>query len=82
MIKILINKFNTMEVKVKHIMKHGISFSFSVCLFSIFLLICYSFIKSPIIYEIGIAIFNLGLFLVVEFIICGIAVDTIKKQLS
>ena len=80
MIKTIINKFNNMDEKVKKILKYGINFSIFVCIVSTIVLITYHINLNIDLYYIGLAIFRLGLFLLVEFIICAFAIDTIKKQ--
>lgn len=80
MIKPIINKFNNMEEKVKKILKYGIYFSMFVCVISTILLITYHINLNIDLYYIGLAVLKLGLFFIVEFIICAFAIDTIKKQ--
>lgn len=80
MIKIILNKFNLMEGKIKKILKCGIFFSYFICLIAIFVLLTYQFNGIPDLFYIGLATFKLGLFFIVEFIISAIAIDTIKKQ--
>lgn len=80
MIKKLIDKFNSMDLKVKKILKYGIYFSMFVCIISTILLITYHINLNIDLYYIGLSVFKLGLFLLVEFIICAFAIDTIKKQ--
>lgn len=80
MMKLIMDKFNSMEEKTKKILKHGIYFSIFVCTISVFILLAYHFSPSPDLFYIGLEVFKLGLFFIVEFIICAIAIDTIKKQ--
>lgn len=82
MIKVIIDKFNSMDIKTKKILKYGIYFSLFVCILSLLILLTYHFNESnPTLYYIGLSTFKLGLFFIVEFIICAIAIDTIKKQI-
>lgn len=81
MIKQIIDKFDSLEENVKKIMKYGFAFSFGVCILSIILLLTYQFYNIPDLYYIGLSVFKLSLFFAIEFIICGIAIDTIKKQM-
>ena len=69
MIKLFIEKFNSFDDTIKKIVKYGFKFSFAVCILSILILL------------IGLSVFRLSLFFAVEFIICAIAIDTIKKQI-
>lgn len=81
MLKLILDKCNSLEKTVKKIMKYGFLFSFLVCMISMFVLLAYEHFNHPDLYYIGLSVFQLSLFLTVEFIICGIAVDTIKKQM-
>lgn len=77
----IIEKFNSLENIVKKIMKNGIKFSFIVALLSTLILLTYSLSGNIFLYYIGLNLFQVSLFWAVEFVICGIAIDTIKKQL-
>lgn len=81
MLKIIQEKFGSMELITKKIMKYGFYFSFGVCLIAMAVLVSYEMSNIPDLYYIGLSVFQLSLFFVVEFIICGIAMDTIKKQM-
>lgn len=81
MFNMLKNRFNNMDTKVKKIMKYGLFFSLIMCLLSLAILLTYSVNPYPDLYYIGLSTFKLSLFFVVEFIICAIAIDTIKEQL-
>ena len=81
MLKLLKDKLNSMEEKVKKIMNYGFTFSFFVCIISTIILIAYEFTTNLELYYIGLSVFRLSLFLGVEFFICGFAIDTIKKQI-
>lgn len=81
MIKLLKDKLNNMDNKVKKIMHYGFIFSFIVCMISMALLITYEVTANLQAYYIGLAVFRLSLFFAIEFIISAIAIDTIKKQL-
>lgn len=81
MIKNFIQSYRNLEKTTYKIMKNGLLFCFFVCLLSLFFLIYYLiFLSSPILFYIGISLFRLSLVFGVEFIICGIVVDNIKKQ--
>lgn len=81
MIKMLRDKFNSMEEKVRKTMKYGFIFSFAVCMVSMALLISYELNANLELYYIGLSVFRLSLFFAVEFLICALAIDTIKKQI-
>ena len=78
----IIKLFKDLDEKVKKIMKYGFIFSLCFCFVATFILFTYNTIyASPDLYYIGLQMIQTGLFFVVEFIICGIAMDKIKKQL-
>lgn len=82
MINTIIDKFKSLDLKVKNIMKYGFIFSLLFCLFSILILYTYHAIYTiPLIFTVGTILFKTSLMFFVDFVICGIAFDTIKKQL-
>ena len=73
---------NNLDQKTKLIIKNGITSCIILCILSISLLITYIFWFSiPIIFNIGIMLFQISLLFSVEFLICGIVVDSLKKRL-
>lgn len=78
----IFNVFNNMDSKIKKILKYGFRFSFLVSVFAVVLLLFDNVLNYPDLYYISILVFRLGLFFLVEFIVCAIAVDTIKRQIS
>lgn len=80
--QMIINKFKNMDVKIKNIMKYGFTFSLLFCLFSILILYTYHQLYTvPLIFTVGTILFKTSLMFFVDFLICGIAFDTIKKQI-
>ena len=74
--------FLNIDKKDLKIMRNGLKFCFLVLLVSIAILITYLFfMNSVFIYEIGILVFQLSLYFAIDFIVAGIVVDTIQKQL-
>ncbi len=74
--------FLNLEPKALTIMKNGLSFSFIIAFLGIIILITYLFfIHNYLIYKIGLLIFQLGLYFAADFIVSGLAVDSIKKQI-
>ena len=61
------------------LIKLGISFSFSIGLFASMILLYYIFIGNIFSYYLGISLIKLSFSFIVEFIICGIVVDYIKR---
>jgi len=82
MFNMIITTFKSMDLKVKQIMQSGIKFCLYMAILSILILLTYAFYKSPQIYYIGLSIFQVSLFWAVEFVICGVAIDTIKGTLN
>ena len=82
MLKNIIDKAKSFESLTKRIMKYGFYFSFFLCIISCTILFTYEhFYGSPDLYYIGLSLFKTSLTFAIEFIICGFAIDTIKKQL-
>ena len=82
MLNMIKDKFNNLEKNIIKIMKCGIEFSFGICIISMLILIIYqSFFATPDLYYIGLILFKTSLIFIIQFIICGFAFDTIKKQM-
>lgn len=80
--KNIINSFKNLDKLTYKIMKHGLKACFGICIFSILILLTYETISfSPDLYYIGLLLFKLSSIFGIEFIVCGIVVDSIKKQL-
>ncbi len=76
------NNFKKLDKKIIKIMQNGLKFCFILLMLSISVLTTYLFfIHNTLIYQIGILIFELSLYLSADFIVSGIAVDTIRKQI-
>lgn len=76
------NTFENFDKKIVNILKYGFRFCLLVALLSSTILITYLFfIHSIFLYRIGLAVFQLSLCFVAEFIASAITVDTIAKQL-
>ncbi len=82
MINQIINNFKNLENITYKIMKNGLKFCFGLCLLSTLILVTYNItLFSPMLYHTGLLLFKLSCTFAVEFIICGLVVDSIKKQL-
>ncbi len=78
----IINIFKNLENQTIRIIKNGIKGCFGICLISIFILLTYTFIYStPLLFDIGIILFKMSLLFSIEFLICGIVVDSLKKNI-
>lgn len=82
MIKKIVNLYKELDKLTFKILKHGLEFCFCLCILSILVLFTYESINStPTLYYIGLSLFRLSIIWSIEFIICAIVVDSIKKQL-
>ena len=82
MIKKLKEKFNTIDKKVLKVMNTGFKCSLLLSFISCFILLTYHYnLASPDLYYSGLLLFKTSLFFFVDFIVCGFAIDTIKKQM-
>ena len=78
MINQILNRIKKIDELTYKIMKKGLIFSLMLCLLSAFILFIYSSIfVFPNVYYIGLSLFKLSCFLGVEFIVCGLVIDTI-----
>lgn len=82
MINNILNSFKNLDKLVKKIMKQGIRFCSILGIISLIILVTYNLsFTLPILFSIGIILFKLSLIFGVEFVICGLVADKIKKQL-
>ncbi len=82
MLNKIINLFKHLDKIACKIMKHGLIFCSFLSFLAIFILLIYNFtFPSPSMYYIGIHLLKLSLIFGIEFIICGLVVDGIKKEL-
>lgn len=81
--KQLKNLFNNLDKTDLKIMKFGIKICFGILLIAILLLSSYLFyVHNFFLYDLGIAILKLSTYFAVEFIICGIVADMVKRQIN
>ncbi len=82
MFKKIFNSFKNLDKLTMVIMKNGLVFCFILSIISLIVLITYDLsFTSPFLYTVGLGLFKLSLIFGIEFIICGLAVDGIKKQI-
>ncbi len=78
----IVNCFKNLDKLTKLIMNNGLKFCLFLGLISIAVLVTYNFsLTIPILFYVGFILFRLSLIFGIEFVICGIVVDGIKKQL-
>lgn len=81
MIKQIINIFTSLDKTTIKIMKNGIIICSIFAILSCALLLTYLLVnKSLNLYYIGLSILKLSISFIIDFIICGIVVENIKKQ--
>lgn len=82
MLKKIYTYYKNLDKTTYKILYKGLEFCFLLSTISAFILLSYIlFFQAPLIYYIGISLFKLSLIFSVEFIICSLVVDNIKKQL-
>lgn len=82
MINFISNIFKNIDPSFKKLMEKGINFCIGILIISSILFITYDFIyKSPKLFDVAIAVFEIGLTYITFFIICSIAFTKIKEDL-
>ena len=82
MINKIIDLFKHLDHVTCKIMKHGLIFCSILSFLAICILVIYNFtFPSPFFYYIGIHLLKLSFIFGIEFIVCGLVVDSIKKEL-
>lgn len=79
----LLTEFKKIDHSILELVRSGVKFSFGISILSMIILLTYDFVfSSPIVYHIGLSLFQTSLFFMVGFVICGFAFNKIKKELS
>ena len=82
MINKIMGYFKNLDKLTYKIMKCGLVGCFILCIFSVLMFFTYILANtSPNVFHIGLSLFRLSCTFSVEFIVCGIVADSIKKQL-
>ena len=80
---IIKDTFFNLDKIALHILKNGLYFCAFLCIISILVLLVYNFfLVNPLIFEIGLTLFKTSIIFAIEFIICAIAADKIKNQIT
>ena len=83
MINKIFNYLKKVDTATYKIMKKGLFFCLILSLVSSLVLLIYITLSPNLdIYYIGLSLFKLSCYLGVEFVVCGLVVDTLKKQLT
>lgn len=83
MVNMFIDMIKNLEEKIVRIMKYGFLSALLICAMSALVLVTYEF--NPIsldLYYSGLSLFQSGITVAVAFVVCGIAFDTIQKNLA
>ncbi|MBR2786580.1 MAG: hypothetical protein IKD76_03700 [Clostridia bacterium] len=81
-IKEIVKNMKNIDKKVLRIVQTGIKFSFVFCLIASFLLVTYTTRETLNAYYIGMSLFKSSLFFIVGFIACGVAFNSIMKEIQ
>ena len=77
------NLFNNIDELDLKIMKNGLKFSFTILIISVIILTFYLCFKNNLsLYTLGLLLFRTSTYFAIEFIICGVIVDSIKKGIA
>lgn len=77
-LKELITNLDKTDLKI---MKYGLKICLGILIFSVMLLSFYlNATYNVFLYQLGMTIFRISTYIAVEFVVCGIVVDTIKKE--
>lgn len=75
-------KLKNVDNSILKVLYNGLKFCLILALLATFILSIYHTVHNPDIFYIGISLFKSTLFFIVFFIICAIAIDTIKKEVE
>lgn len=79
----ILETFNSIDKKALKIMKYGLIFCFVLCILSVLMLFTYeAFNFSPLLYYIGLSMFRLSTIFGIEFIVCALVMDYLKKSIA
>lgn len=76
----LFSSITDLDKNIFKIMKYGFWFSGLLAVIASIILLTYIFIGTNILFHIGFILFQSSLSIAVEFFICGVVVDFIRKQ--
>ena len=76
----LISELKNLDTDTINIIKYGLFFCFFIAFLASIILLIYIFLDFIFFYRLGITLMQSSFIFTVEFIICGIVVDFIRKQ--
>ena len=75
-------KLKSVDNSILKVLYNGLKFCLILALLAVFILSIYHTVHNPDIFYIGISLFKSSLFYIAFFIICAVAIDTIKKDVE
>ena len=75
-------KLKNVDNSILKVLYNGLKFCLILALLATFILSIYHTVHNPDIFYIGISLFKSSLFYIAFFIICAVAIDTIKKDVE
>lgn len=75
-------KLKNIDNPILKVLYNGLKFCLVLALLATFILSIYRTVHNPDIFYIGISLFKSSLFYIAFFIICAIAIDTMKKEIG
>lgn len=75
-------KLKNIDNPILKVLYSGLKFCLVLALLATFILSIYHTVHNPDIFYIGISLFKSSLFYIAFFIICAIAIDTMKKEIG
>ena len=76
----IISELKNLDKDTFKIMKYGLFFSACIALISVAILLSYILLGTNFLYHLGIVLLESSFTFAVEFIICGVVVDFIRKK--
>ncbi len=73
--------FKNLDNDTYKIMKYGLLFSFILTIISTSILLTYIILGNNFLFNLGITLIKLSFTFAVDFVICGIVVDSLRKQI-
>lgn len=81
MIKKILKLYENLDKLTNKILNNGLKFCFTLCIISVTILLTYEAILGlPLLYHLGLALFKSSMIFGIEFFICALITDAIKKQ--
>ena len=76
----MFSELKNLDTDTLKIMKYGLFFCGSIALVSVAVLLTYIFLGSSFFYHLGLTLMKSSFTFAVEFVVCGIVVDFIRKR--